>query len=461
VPFSRHSPLPELRAFVSLFRPLRVVPNSLNPSLHGLDALCIPHLFANCLSSDASHSSTPFAGALIDGHIEIGDDQGDTTLQNLVGDGVDVIARAWVDSARISDKLATMEPFLKGKVRDVVRRTLGVPYLSPENGGENGSSISILQRMRDAQRINACRIIESESDPETQNGDEDAHARTAKLLFEVAERSQMAVSRGMSSEQFQSCESPLGRRQLVEEGSNEDAPIQTVSPVRASTPQVSECGSQKRVKKGISRARTDSGLASFQGCILNSMGTKDTRLGDVDDIPSTSFCAVSHTNSLPYPSLHQSYTIRQDDDLPLTDLQNIPLARTGTERQCIRSRSQPWSLSRLQSPFPSSARSHFPNTTAKRRKVDKSLDAHRKSDAASVSPEAGSLQGSIGSKAHQVEKSTDAARQTGSTEVLGLDVDRETYRAQRRALRARSRAIEEKLRHALPVQGVASCLVDM
>jgi hypothetical protein len=435
------------------------VPNSLDPSLHGLDALCIPHLFAKCLSSRASHSSTSFASALIEGDIEIDDDQDDATLQNLVGDGADGIARAWTDSARILDKLAAMEPFLKGKGRDVVRRTLGFPPLPTKSGSGNGGSISILQRMHDAQRINACRTIGPESDPETQSGDEDAHARTAKLLFGISGRSQETGPQGTSLEQIRRCRSPLGRRPLAEEGNSEDAPIQKVPRVmRASTPQVSECSTQKMVENGILRARTDSNLTSLQARLLNRIGTKEMCLGDADGGPSSPFCAVSSTASLPFPSSHQSYASRtsQDDDPPLMDLQNIPLTNTGTERRRIRSHSRSPSQSLSQSRFiqtlPPSAHLHFPNTAAKRRKVDMSLDAHREPDAVSVSPkEMDSPQGPIGLGAIQVGKSTNAARQTGFTEERVLDVDGETQRAQRRALRARSRAIEEKLRHALPM----------
>ncbi|KAJ7926200.1 beta-lactamase-like protein [Mycena leptocephala] len=50
VPLSRHSPLPELQAFVSLFRPRRVVPNTLIPGLHGLDWKAIDCMFAACLA---------------------------------------------------------------------------------------------------------------------------------------------------------------------------------------------------------------------------------------------------------------------------------------------------------------------------------------------------------------------------------------------------------------------------
>ncbi|KAF8121744.1 beta-lactamase-like protein, partial [Boletus edulis] len=55
VPLSRHSPLPELMNFVTLFRPLRVVPNTLEPSLNGLDWGAMSKMFSGCLSP----ASTP------------------------------------------------------------------------------------------------------------------------------------------------------------------------------------------------------------------------------------------------------------------------------------------------------------------------------------------------------------------------------------------------------------------
>ncbi|KAI9509474.1 beta-lactamase-like protein, partial [Russula earlei] len=125
VPLSRHSPFQELRAFVSLFRPVRIVPNSLDPSLHGFDALCIPHLFSNCLSSPTSQISSSFDEALVEHDIVVSDDRSDVALQNLVGDGADGTVRAWAVSGRTVDKLTAMEPYLSGTARDMVRRMLG------------------------------------------------------------------------------------------------------------------------------------------------------------------------------------------------------------------------------------------------------------------------------------------------------------------------------------------------
>ena len=459
VPFSRHSPLPELRAFVSLFRPVRVVPNSLDPSLRGLDGLCIPRLFANCLSSHSSHSFTSIADALVEGNIEIGEDNNDGTLQNLVGDGADSIARTWADSARILDKLAVMEPFLRGKLRDVVRRTLGVPPLQAESGDGNGGAISILQRMRDAQRIESCRVLERESDRETQSEDEEAHARTAKLLFGVSGRSQMADSQRTIWEKIHSCGSSLGRRQLIdsEERSSEDAPVPKVlHATPASTQQESECSSQHKDGKGTSRDRADSDLASLRTQQLNIMGTKDSRLKDAYHKLSPLFSPVSHTSSL--LSSNRSCAASQDDDeLPLMDQLNIPPTGTGAKRRRIRShsRSQSRSSSPSQSPSRrSSTHLHFQSPVTKRRKIETWQDVHYKSGASTPGfafSKAAIPTHSRGLGVIQVGKSTNAASQPGSTDTRCPDMDGEPRRAQRRALRARSRAIEEKLRNALPM----------
>ncbi|KAF8491140.1 hypothetical protein F5888DRAFT_1063248 [Russula emetica] len=253
VPLLRHSPLQELRAFVSLFRPVRVVPNSLDPSLRGFDALCIPNLFADCLSTPPSHVSPSFDEALVEGDIQVNDDHCDSALQNLVGDGADRIAHAWAVSGRNLDKFTIMEPYLRGTARDATRRALGIPPLPDGNSDKIKGAISILERMRDWQRINACRgiVAEHESERETESEDEDTHARTAKLLFGVAARSQMVGSQGTSHERTPSSQSLRDMRPLVEEGSGKDIPDPQVPPaLHASTLPVSERGSQQKTAKG-------------------------------------------------------------------------------------------------------------------------------------------------------------------------------------------------------------------
>jgi hypothetical protein len=50
VPLARHSTLPELQRFVSLFKPKRVVPNTVSPRLGGADWACIPIAFGPCMA---------------------------------------------------------------------------------------------------------------------------------------------------------------------------------------------------------------------------------------------------------------------------------------------------------------------------------------------------------------------------------------------------------------------------
>jgi hypothetical protein len=300
VPLLRHSPLKELRAFVSLFRPVRVVPNSLDPSLHGLDALCIPHLFSNCLSSPQPYPSPSFAQPLVEGNVDVSRDHSDAALQNLVGDGADGIARTWGDSRRIADKLAVMEPALRGTARDVVRRTLGMPPLPTENGAENECTVSILQRVRDAQRLTPYRATEPGSGMDTESGDDDAHAKTAEFLFGIAGRSQIAGSEGISQGQTQSPESPQDGCPPVEEGNSEIAVVSMPLPVLRASPLLTpESGSQQAIGKSKTRRRIDSNIASFPTQQPASMGTKDMHIWDADHRKSSLFRAAAHTSSLP------------------------------------------------------------------------------------------------------------------------------------------------------------------
>jgi hypothetical protein len=426
----RHSPLQELRAFVSLFRPARVVPNSLDPSLHGLDALCIPNLFAKCLSTPSSHFSPSFAGALGEGDIELNEDRCDSALQNLVGDGADSIAHAWALSGRIVDKLAVMEPFLRGTARDIVRRALGVPPLPSVNSDGSKGAVSILQRMHDRQRIDACRatVTDHESDRETESEVDDSHARTAKLLFGVPGRS-LVGSQGISQGRIRrSSESPLDGHMLVQEGSEEGSPDPKVPPaLHASTPPVSECNSQQTFANGTYRCRTNRDIASLQTQPINCVNSKDnlmTCLGSAD-YKHSSFGADAYTSSLSSltsPARNQSHCASRHDP-PLTDLQNIPLA--GTKRASVHL---------------------FSSTPVKKRsKVEGWLDACTEEDTVftSLRREATGAPGVASMKA------TDTAAESGCTRERDPDFNGETRGSQRRSLRARSRAIEEKLRNAL------------
>ena len=377
------------------------------------------------------------------------EDHDDVALQNLVGDGADGIARAWAASGRIADKLAVVEPLLSGTARDVIRRTLGVPALTPENKNVCDGAVSILQRMMDAQRIRACLAVavahESDLETASDNEDEEAHARTARLLFGVRGKSQ-------SQDQTQSSNSAPGRCAQ----SREDSTVPKDPPALcASTPLASERGSPKADKKGKSRLRTGSTLPSLRTQLPDSMatnGTCTTRLGGADYNVSSPTRAVVHTASLPSlnGAARNQSPISSQDDTAMRDLQNISLTRTKrryfqcqsqssseSQQSLSRSRSQP-----LQ-PFRSSINFNSSNPDTKRSKVDKWPDAHAKEDAPATGlAEAVCAEGRV---AMQVGKLETGCRRVGPD----VDVDLETRRAQHRALRARSRGIEAKLRDAL------------
>ncbi|KAI0357562.1 hypothetical protein OH77DRAFT_1476305 [Trametes cingulata] len=154
VPLARHSPLPELRAFVRLFKPRRVEPNTLDPALKGLDAACMKAMFAGCLAEDKdsppptachletfckSHGISP--PAVTPGDIEPsllgGADAGaeeDVAFKNLEGDGAREIAEKWADSGRMRRKLSTMKEFLPAPYRAVVEQILDGTYRRSASG---------------------------------------------------------------------------------------------------------------------------------------------------------------------------------------------------------------------------------------------------------------------------------------------------------------------------------------
>jgi hypothetical protein len=148
---------------------------------------------------------------------------------------------------------------------------------------------------------------------------------------------------------------------------------------------------------------------------------------NVDQKPS-SFRPVAHTSSLSSltsPARNQPLSTRRHDQ-PLMSLQNIPL--TGTKRASVH----------LYSSSPSKKRS----------KDEKYLNAYADEDPvfASSRRETTNASGLASMEAGQL---TDVAPESGCTGERGPEVDEEARRSQRRALQARSRAIEEKLRYAL------------
>ena len=400
MPLSRHSPLIELRAFVSLFRPARVVPNTLDPSLHGLDGLSIPNIFADCLSSSQSSSSSAFAEALVGDDIEIREDGGDSALQNLIGEDADRTARAWADSGRGAEKLAVVEQFLTGPARDAARRALGLAPLlreCPDNNSNNNNGIeravSILQRIRDKKRIEVCRrgahSSIGESDQETESQDSDAHARMAKILFGLAG----------------------GDTQIMESAS------------RVPTPSASERGCSRHVTQ----------------LDMRPLRAEDTRwavrFADSEPGPSHPSRLTTHASSP--PSLTSPPSLNRGDS-PL-----VPLARTKRQHPFSQSQSQSQShsQSQTQSQSPSSINSNVQKPSTKRRKLERlsTVPVAHEDTPPLPRKQVLSMAGA--------ENITPASLNSNPTVIL--DVDAENRKAHRSVLRERSRAIEEKLRRAL------------
>lgn len=120
VPLSRHSHLPELEAFVKLFRPRTVIPNTLDPKLRGLDWKYInhrfhPHLHPSTtlaeLNKEVDEQIPPPAGSRLELSEEEVQDV-DSALKNLVGEGAEDIAARWADDGQLKKKLKVIQEFV-------------------------------------------------------------------------------------------------------------------------------------------------------------------------------------------------------------------------------------------------------------------------------------------------------------------------------------------------------------
>ncbi|KAK0189903.1 beta-lactamase-like protein [Armillaria mellea] len=163
VPLARHSPLPELQRFVSLFRPKAIVPNTLDPSLNGLDWTGIRNVFSSCLSS--CESPTPATDDDIRPLSDLSHDEDgiDVAHKNLVGDEADEAANKWADGRGKRRKL------------EVLRSWLGLPplreittiYVDEESQGYDSSSDADDERGKTAHQLFAhqagIQLVESQA----------------------------------------------------------------------------------------------------------------------------------------------------------------------------------------------------------------------------------------------------------------------------------------------------------
>src|SRR6266576_2758509 len=115
VPLSRHSTLPELRSFVNLFKARRVIPNTLDPRLRGLDWICLDRMFEEVLSplggtNTNSIPPTPMDGGDLDLLLVQVDEEGDAAVKNVVGSSD--LAQKWAERAKLRNKLQIMVGYL-------------------------------------------------------------------------------------------------------------------------------------------------------------------------------------------------------------------------------------------------------------------------------------------------------------------------------------------------------------
>ncbi|KAF8194687.1 hypothetical protein BJ912DRAFT_1141510 [Pholiota molesta] len=140
VPLFRHSTLPELQAFVSLFRPKRVVPNTLDPRFKNLDWICLDRMFAPYLHASMQHvtsSSATLRQRLgISANDRFGQDgleDGDVTLKNLIGEGASEAAERWADHGKLVKKITILKNQLGEEENNMIDELLGISKPRPKS----------------------------------------------------------------------------------------------------------------------------------------------------------------------------------------------------------------------------------------------------------------------------------------------------------------------------------------
>ena len=179
MPLSRHSTLPELQSFVGLFKPRRVIPNTLDPRLRGMDWLCLDHLFEGFLSPLGATDTippTPTDGGDLDLLLVQVDEEGDAAVKNVVG--CSDLAQRWADRAKLRSKLEIMVGYLDPERKSFLDKLLRLRPDSPIPELHN-SKIQISSPPHGLRRD-----YDRDSEDESDGGAaEDDHWRTAHMLF--------------------------------------------------------------------------------------------------------------------------------------------------------------------------------------------------------------------------------------------------------------------------------------
>ena len=179
VPLSRHSTLPELRSFVNLFKPRRVIPNTLDPRLRGLDWICLDRIFEEVLSPLGATDSippTPAYGGDLDLLLVQVDEEGDAAVKNVVGSSD--LAQRWAEKAKLRSKLEIMVGYLDPERKSFLDKLL---RLRPD------SPLPELHTSK-VQASSPPRGAQGDFDRDSEDGSddvaaEDDHWRTAHMFF--------------------------------------------------------------------------------------------------------------------------------------------------------------------------------------------------------------------------------------------------------------------------------------
>ncbi|KDR81002.1 hypothetical protein GALMADRAFT_153374 [Galerina marginata CBS 339.88] len=193
IPLSRHSTFPELREFVKLFRPKRVVPNTLDPRLMHLDWACIDQMFSSCLHHSAQHtaaSSSSFRLRLgISPKDQLATDiqnDGDVALKNLVGDGAAAVAERWADHGKLLKRLSIIREYLGEEENAIIDTLLGIKKSRKRREFEEPSSDPPELHTTDkgkGKEVQTSRYYGRESEDESDNDSDDERGKTAHKLF--------------------------------------------------------------------------------------------------------------------------------------------------------------------------------------------------------------------------------------------------------------------------------------
>lgn len=137
VPLFRHSTLPELKRFVDIFRPERLVPNFLEPKLHGIDWACMPYMFGPHMAAggEVRIREEMVAAVPIDSlaAVELDDVLEDVERSNLEGGNettaLDALADKWAPAlgsekglAKIGRTIERLKGFLPKGIGVLVNR---------------------------------------------------------------------------------------------------------------------------------------------------------------------------------------------------------------------------------------------------------------------------------------------------------------------------------------------------